>query len=691
MGVLCILGDRPLGNEENAKAIIKVFAARAAVELLRQRAETALHQAYDELEGRVQARTVELATTNSALASEVQERIAAETALRQQAEHEQLIAAITQHIRQSLNLREILTTTVVEVRRLLQTNRVVIYQFNPDWGGAVIVESVEPGWMSTLGMMIQDDCFAETYVPLYQQGRIKATNDIHSAGLALCHIELLTQLQVKANLVVPILQGETLWGLLIAHQCDVPRHWQSWEMNLLDQLATQLAIAIQQSELFEQIQQNNTNLEQQVQERTAQIQQALALEASLKRITDKVRDSLDESQILQTAVHELIQLLQVDYCDTALYDLEKGTSTIWYEQGPLSIMGQDRVVQMVDFPDIYPQLLQGHYLQFCQRASDSIFSVPPRRASILTCPMFDDQGVIGDLWLSHEENHGFNELEIRLVQQVANQCAIALRQARLYQATQAQVKELEKLNRLKDDFLSTVSHELRTPMSSIKMATHMLEIVLKQAGLLDVEPSTAARYFKILQDECQREIGLINDLLDLARLDAETEPLMPTTIDFQLWFPTMIEPFIERTLNQNQQLKVHFASDLPLLTTDVSYLSQVLTELLHNACKYTPHGEQIMVETTVTESNWQFSVSNSAVKISASECERIFDKFYRIPNNDPWKHGGTGLGLALVKKRVKRLGAKIRVECEAGQIRFTIKLPINPGASESSKISALVS
>ncbi|MEX0272137.1 sensor histidine kinase [Leptolyngbyaceae cyanobacterium UHCC 1019] len=136
---------------------------------------------------------------------------------------------------------------------------------------------------------------------------------------------------------------------------------------------------------------------------------------------------------------------------------------------------------------------------------------------------------------------------------------------------------------------------------------------------------------------------------------------------------------------------MHFASDLPLLTTDVSYLRQVLTELLHNACKYTPLGEKITVETTVTEDNWQFSVSNSGVKILASECEQIFDKFYRIPNNDPWKHGGTGLGLALVKKRVKLLGATIQAECETGQIRFTIKLPINPGASESSKISALVS
>ena len=90
----------------------------------------------------------------------------------------------------------------------------------------------------------------------------------------------------------------------------------------------------------------------------------------------------------------------------------------------------------------------------------------------------------------------FEELEIRLVQQVSNQCAIALRQSRLYQAAQAQVEELERLNQLKDDFLSTVSHELRTPMANIKMATQMLEITLKPLGVFDSETSPINRYFQ---------------------------------------------------------------------------------------------------------------------------------------------------------------------------------------------------
>jgi signal transduction histidine kinase len=133
----------------------------------------------------------------------------------------------------------------------------------------------------------------------------------------------------------------------------------------------------------------------------------------------------------------------------------------------------------------------------------------------------------------------FNEPEIRLVLQVANQCAIALRQARLYQAAQIQVKALEELNQLKDDFLSTVSHELRTPISNMKMAIHMLK----------TQPTEERRdrYMAILQSECAREAELINDLLDLQRLASGTRVLEPEAIVLREWLEELIEPFQERT------------------------------------------------------------------------------------------------------------------------------------------------
>jgi PAS domain S-box-containing protein len=608
---------------------------------------------------------------------DITERKQAEEELQRQSERERLVSLIAQRIHQSLNLQEILDTAVKEIQAFLQSDRVIIYHFIPEQGGIVLAEAVEPGWISITGRIINDEYFAEHYTQLYRQGRIQVVSDIHTAGLTPCHVELLEQFQVQANLAVPIVQEERLWGLLVVHQCSHPRQWLPQEARLLKHLGTQMAIAIHQSELYQQVQKLNAELENQVQERTAQLQQVLEFESLLKRITDKVRDSLDENQILQTAVEELAIGLDVICCDTALYNLEQGTSTICHEHICTDIVpsiGQTFVI--ANLSEIYDQLLQGLCVQFTLLATpDEWTRGVEHYYAILSCPLMDDHGVLGDMWLFKPKQELFTAAEVRLVEQVANQCAIALRQSRLYQAAQAQVEELERLNQLKDDFLSTVSHELRTPMSNIKMASQMLEILLKQPLSVNDRQERMARYLQILQDECQRETQLINDLLELSRLDAQVEPLNLGTIALQVWLPHLVEPFEERIRTQQQQLHLGIPPDLPEFTTDLSYLERILTELLHNACKYTPSGETISVEVHPTSDQLIFTVANSGVEIPANELARVFDKFYRIPNNDPWRHGGTGLGLALVKKLAECLGGDIQAESAAGQTCFRIALP----------------
>ncbi|MEG4419102.1 PAS domain S-box protein [Microcoleus sp. LAD1_D5] len=186
--------------------------------------------------------------------TDITKRKESEVILRHKLKREQLVVAMLERIRSSLNLEEILTKSVEEVRHFLQVDRTVIYQFNPDWSGLIAVESVAKNARPIVGMEIYDPCFGAAYLPLYQEGRIRAIEDVHNAGLADCHLALLTGLDVRANLVVPILQGENLWGLLIAHHCTGPRPWQQFEGECLKQLGVQLAIAIQQSMLFEQAQ-----------------------------------------------------------------------------------------------------------------------------------------------------------------------------------------------------------------------------------------------------------------------------------------------------------------------------------------------------------------------------------------------------------------------------------------------------
>ncbi len=407
------------------------------------------------------------------------------------------------------------------------------------------------------------------------------------------------------------------------------------------------------------------NLESLVAERTAQLQQALEFEATLKRITDKVRDSLDESQILQTVVQELAVVLGATCCNTALYNIEKGSSTICYEYATLNPQAQARTIQIEAFPEIYQQILQGQYCQFC-----SIIPNPIRgRVAMLTCPIIDDRGVLGDLWLINQPDYAYNELEIRLVQQVANQCAIAIRQAQLYQAVKAQVESLQKLNALKDDFLSTVSHELRTPLSNMKMALSMLKLTRSSE-------EKSQRYLEILTSECNRETELVNDLLDLQRLEAESYLLLPReTVSLQDFLPSIIAPFQVRIGERQQLLQIHLPPDLPELVTDRTSLERILVELLNNACKYTPAGGEIIfsVDYKSAQLTTQFCISNTT-EIPAAYLLRIFDKFYRIPNADPWRQGGTGLGLALVQKLVNLLKGTISVESSGGWTTFTLEL-----------------
>ncbi|MFB2937675.1 PAS domain S-box protein [Aerosakkonemataceae cyanobacterium BLCC-F154] len=196
----------------------------------------------------------------SCLAQDISDRVQSELTLRQQVEREKLLVTITQRIHQSLNLEEILNTAVREVRGLLNSDRVLIYRIWSDGTGCVVTEAVVPDCQAILGRTFPVEVFPLEYQQLYSQGRILAMSDRNSATIAPCLVEFLRELAVKAKLVVPLMAGENLWGLLIAHHCREVRHWQPSEISLLQQLATQLGIAIQQALLVEQMEIANAEL-----------------------------------------------------------------------------------------------------------------------------------------------------------------------------------------------------------------------------------------------------------------------------------------------------------------------------------------------------------------------------------------------------------------------------------------------
>jgi len=177
-----------------------------------------------------------------------------QTQLQECIDRERVIFQISQKVSRSLDLNEILQTTVTEVRQFLQTDRVVVFQVELGGDGRVVAESVGADWRSILAEQIYDPCFSESYVELQRQGRVTVKADIYDGSIDPCHVQLLAGLQVRANLVVPILHDDQFWGVLIAHSCAAPRQWRSLEIDLLQQLSTQVSVAIRQAELYQQSQ-----------------------------------------------------------------------------------------------------------------------------------------------------------------------------------------------------------------------------------------------------------------------------------------------------------------------------------------------------------------------------------------------------------------------------------------------------
>ncbi len=170
-----------------------------------------------------------------------------------QVEQQKTLLRVVTRLREPLDLATIFQTTAVEVRQLLAADRVGMFRFHPDSGwddGEFVSEDVDPAFVSAMVAKVHDHCFGDHFASHYQQGRVHAVADIYAAGLSDCHIKILAQFQVRANLIVPLLQGQKLWGLLCIHQCAAPRQWQAIEIEFVNHIATHLGVALQHSELL---------------------------------------------------------------------------------------------------------------------------------------------------------------------------------------------------------------------------------------------------------------------------------------------------------------------------------------------------------------------------------------------------------------------------------------------------------
>ncbi|WP_066375249.1 hybrid sensor histidine kinase/response regulator [Anabaena sp. CA = ATCC 33047] len=372
------------------------------------------------------------------------------------------------------------------------------------------------------------------------------------------------------------------------------------------------------------------------------------------------------------------------------------------------------ILQLIDEQTLYPvenpmlsAIEQGHTIYLGDRTllihKDGIM-IPVADSAT---PLRDNTGVItGAVMVFRDDTQRRLTQESNLANEHSRQLEI-------------QVIELQKINQLKEDFLAATSHEMRTPLSNIKLAISMLKNVLNQQKIFQAYAPEAftstSHYLNIIQHECERELNLVDDLLIMRIIDADAYPLELTAIQLQKWLTHLVASFQPIAQTQKQILELSIAPDLPPLFSDLHLLNRIVSELLTNACKYTPPLGRITVTVHLNNNPklskvqdaqssispvlqvpyFEIRINNSDVEIPTTQQSRIFEPFYQfsqnpapdkssifdssyqINQNEFLQTSGTGLGLALVKKLVEYLQGTITVTSAYGLTTFTVQLPEN--------------
>ncbi len=554
-----------------------------------------------------------------AVHQDISDRKQAEESLRQKARQEELLRLITQAIRQSLDLKAILDTAVTEVRQTLQTDRAAIYRFNPDWSGDFVVESVGKDWIELVGVdgqkVWEDTYLQETQAGSFRNNESFVVNDIYNAGLQPCHIELLEQFEAKSYAIFPIFLGETLWGLLATYQNSKPRYWRSWELEFLKQIASQLSIAIQQSELYGKLQ--------------IELQERKQAEATIREAERRWRSLLDNVHLIVVGLDRWGNVNYVNpfFLSLTGYTSEEVLGKNWFENFlPRSSKQSIKAV--------FSELLNYKVYPFYRNAILTK-SGEERFIAWNNTTLQDSQGsIIGSISIGED------------------------------------ITEREKIEKIKDEFIGIVSHELRTPLTAIQMSLGLLK-----TGIYDKKPEKSRRMIEIALLDTNRLVNLVNDILDLERLESGRAVLEKTLCP--------AADLMQQAVDGIQAIALQQQISLIVIPTDVEVwaaadaIIQTLTNLLSNAIKFSPAHATIHLSAEQQTDGVLFKVSDRGRGIPADKLELIFGRFQQVDASDSREKGGTGLGLAICRSIIERHGGKIWAESilsEGSTFFFTLPL-----------------
>ncbi|MEP7287676.1 MAG: GAF domain-containing protein [Chloroflexota bacterium] len=458
-------------------------------------------------------------------------------------------------------------------------------------------------------------------------------------------------------LLTPIVRrGETIG--LIEISCQLPaRIFDKHEIQLLEAISNQGALTI-----------DNVSLSEREQHRVHQLEK---LQASSRSIIGQ----LQTEALLKTIVREAATIFEVDAVSLLMRDPQQDYFTPRAALGLSERYLLGRRVHNSDYNEtnLRPQYWMAEHTLSAEQ--EHVFRAEGIK-SVLFVPIVKAGQNLGILDLYTKSSpHPFTDEERELAQLFASQAAIAIENARLFQALEDRAVELTKVNRLKSEFLASVSHELRTPMNSINGYSEMLMRSLY--GALNDKQSD--RVERILRNG-RTLLALIDDLLDIAKIDAGRMELQIEPINVRDELSTAIYNLESEAAKRGLYLKLDVPDNLPPVNADLVRFKQVVTNLIGNGVKFTKQGG-VIVQASISDTYGvafiAFSVIDTGIGIRPEDQEIIFDEFRQADGSATREYGGTGLGLAISKKLVEMMQGHIWVESQPARgSTFTFTLPV---------------